>query len=102
IAKVTSEGKKWAADAAVTLAGRPEKIFVGRDEPPKATNVFDGQVKNIVYFGTDTYYDVALSPDVMVTARQQNHDYTGNAASVAIGDTVHLAWHAHNGSLLTE
>jgi len=102
IAKVTSEGKMWAVDAVVTLAVRPEKIFVGRDEPPKATNIFEGQVKNIVYFGTDTYYDVALSPDVMLTARQQNHDYTGNAASVAIGNTVHLAWHAHNGSLLTE
>jgi spermidine/putrescine transport system ATP-binding protein len=102
IAKVTSEGKQWAANAAVTLAVRPEKIFVGRDDPPQATNVFEGQVKNIVYFGTDTYYDVALSPDVMVTARQQNHDYTGRAASVAIGDTVCVAWHPHNGSLLTE
>jgi len=102
IARVGSEGKQMAVDLPVTLAIRPEKIFVGRGDPPQVSNIFEGQVKNIVYFGTDTYYDVALSPDVTVTARQQNHDYTGNAAIVAIDDMVHVAWHAHNGSLLTE
>lgn len=102
IAQVTTEGKELPVDAPVTLAIRPEKIFVGRGDAPEDLNVFQGTVKNIVYFGTDTYYDVALPGDVMVTARQQNQDYTGMAASVAVDDRVYVAWRAHNASLLTE
>ena len=102
VAHVMTEGASLAVDTAVTLAIRPEKIFVGRGDAPEATNVFTGKVKNVVYFGTDTYYDVALPGEVMVTARQQNQDYTGTAASVAIDDTVYVAWRAHNASLLTE
>jgi spermidine/putrescine transport system ATP-binding protein len=102
MAQVTTEGKPMTVDLPVTLAIRPEKIFVGRGEPPKVFNVFEGIVKNIVYFGTDTYYDVVLPGDVTVTARQQNQDYTGTAATVAIDDSVYVAWRAHNASLLTD
>jgi spermidine/putrescine transport system ATP-binding protein len=102
VAQVTTDGKQLPIDSQVTLAIRPEKIFVGRGEAPKDLNVFEGKVKNIVYFGTDTYYDVVLPGEVMVTARQQNQDYTGTAASVALDDTVYVAWRAHNASLLTE
>ena len=110
VAQVTTEGSPLAVDTPVTLAIRPEKIFVGRGDAPGDTNVFTGTVKNVVYFGTDTYYDVALQGgvpgevpgEVMVTARQQNQDYTGTAASVAVDDTVYVAWRAHNASLLTE
>jgi len=56
----------------------------------------------VVYLGTDTYYDVVLAGGVAVTARQQNEDYTGIAAVVQPGDAVYVAWHGHNGSLLTE
>jgi spermidine/putrescine transport system ATP-binding protein len=102
MAQVTTEGKQLAVDAAVTLAIRPEKIFVGNGAPPVGLNVFEGRVKNITYFGTDTFYDVALPGDVMVVARQQNQDYTGTAASVAVDDVVYVAWRSHNASLLTE
>lgn len=102
IAQVTTEGKHLPIDSPVTLAIRPEKIFVGRGEPPNGLNVFESVVRNIVYFGTDTYYDVVLPGDVTVTARQQNQDYTGTAASVAVNDTVYVLWPAHNASLLTE
>ncbi len=102
VAHVMHEGHVLPAETRVTLALRPEKIFVGTGEPPQVRNVFGGIVKNIVYFGTDTYYDVELTGGVMVTARQQNEDYTGNAASAAVGDAVYVAWRAHNASLLTE
>lgn len=102
MAQVTTEGKHLPADLPVTLAIRPEKIFVGSGEAPRGLNVFEGKVKNITYFGTDTYYDVALPGDVMITARQQNQDYTGTAASVAVDDAVYVAWRSHNASLLTE
>jgi spermidine/putrescine transport system ATP-binding protein len=102
MAHVVHEGKKLPMDSKVSLAIRPEKIFVGAGTPPAVRNVFGGIVKNIVYFGTDTYYDVELPGQVMVTARQQNEDYTGTAAQVAVGDAVYVAWRAHNASLLTE
>ena len=102
VAHVTTEKLHFPVDTPVTVAIRPEKIFVGRGEAPQDLNVFAGRVKNVVYFGTDTYYDVALPGEVVVTARQQNQDYTGTAAIVAIDDPVYVAWHAHNASLLTE
>lgn len=102
ISQVDTEGKHLPKESPVTLAIRPEKIFVGVGERPQVLNVFEGIVKNIIYFGTDTYYDVALAGDVMITARQQNQDYTGMAATVAKGEPVYVAWRAHNASLLTE
>jgi len=102
MAHVVNEGKQFPLEIKVALAIRPEKIFVGTGAPPEVRNVFGGVVKNIVYFGTDTYYDVELPGQVMVTARQQNEDYTGTAARVALGDEVYVAWRAHNASLLTE
>jgi spermidine/putrescine transport system ATP-binding protein len=102
MAHVTREGRSLPVDHKITLAIRPEKIFVGTGEAPSLRNVFTGEVKNIVYFGTDTYYDVELPGGVVVTARQQNQDYTGTAASAAVGDAVYVAWRSHNASLLTE
>ncbi len=102
VAHVLHEDQILPQGTPVTLAIRPEKIFLGVGTPPEVRNVFNGRVRNIVYLGTDTYYDVALPGDVVVTARQQNEDYTGMAATVAIGDPVYVAWRAHNASLLTE
>ena len=99
---VPHEGVHLSLESKVTLAIRPEKIFIGVGEPPAVQNAFRGWVKNVVYFGTDTYYDVALEADLMLTARQQNEDYTGTAAAVAVGDPVYVAWRAHNASILTE
>jgi spermidine/putrescine transport system ATP-binding protein len=100
---VVHEGKPLLAGTQVMLAIRPEKIFLGSGNmPADIRNVFGGRVKNVVYFGTDTYYDVELPGGVSLTARQQNQDYTGTAAVVAVGDDVYVAWRAHNASLLTE
>jgi spermidine/putrescine transport system ATP-binding protein len=87
----------------VTIAIRPEKIFLGRgDAPTEAENAYTGQVEEIIYIGTDTYYHLRLAGDVVIVARQQNQDYTGKAAMLAEGDTAYVAWRAHNASLLTE
>jgi spermidine/putrescine transport system ATP-binding protein len=101
-AHVPHEGARLPVESKVTLAIRPEKIFIGVGEPPTVQNAFRGQVKNVVYFGTDTYYDVALEDGLALTVRQQNEDYTGTAAAVAVGDPVYVAWRAHNASILTE
>ncbi len=102
MAVVPHEGKKLPVGSKVTVAIRPEKIYIGSGDPPELHNVFVGRVHNITYLGTDTYYDILLPNDVEVVARQQNEDYTGNAATARVGDEVYLAWRAHNASLLTD
>ena len=103
MAAVPHEGEKLPIGSKVTVAIRPEKIYIGSGDPPKDLyNVFVGRVHNITYLGTDTYYDILLPNDVEVVARQQNEDYTGNAATAKVGDEVYLAWRAHNASLLTD
>ncbi|MEZ4618237.1 MAG: ABC transporter ATP-binding protein [Caldilineaceae bacterium] len=89
--------------AKVTIAIRPEKIFLGGGEAPTdLENAYSGQVEEIIYIGTDTYYHVRLPGEVLIVARQQNQDYTGTAAMLAAGDKAYVAWRAHNASLLTE
>ena len=102
LAHVPHEEQIFAPGTDVTVAIRPEKIFIGAGQAPDLYNVFHGRVGTVTYLGTDTYYDVLLPNDVEVTARQQNEDYTGTAATAAVGDEVYLAWHAHNANLLTE
>jgi spermidine/putrescine transport system ATP-binding protein len=102
LAHVPHEEQMLPNGTAVTVAIRPEKIYIGAGDPPELTNVFTGTVHRVTYLGTDTYYDVTLPNDVEMTARQQNEDYTGTATTVLEGDRVYLAWHAHNASLLTE
>ncbi|MCB0142638.1 MAG: ABC transporter ATP-binding protein, partial [Caldilineaceae bacterium] len=96
-------GETVKAGAAVTVAIRPEKIYLGRgDAPAEADNAYAGKVENIVYIGTDTYYDMDLPGQTKVTVRQQNQDYTGSANTLAVGDMGYVAWRAHNASLLME
>jgi putrescine transport system ATP-binding protein len=44
----------------VTLAVRPEKIQLAKDRSD-ATNAFQGQVKDLAYFGKDSLYRIALA-----------------------------------------
>jgi spermidine/putrescine transport system ATP-binding protein len=89
--------------ANVTIAIRPEKIFLGSGAAPSdLENAYTGKVEEIIYIGTDTYYHIRLAGDVLIVARQQNQDYTGKAATLAEGDNAYVAWRAHNASLLTE
>ncbi len=89
--------------AKVTIAIRPEKIFLGSgDAPSDLENGYTGKVEEIIYIGTDTYYHIRLAGDVLIVARQQNQDYTGKAAMLAEGDNAYVAWRAYNASLLTE
>ena len=43
----------------VTLAVRPEKIFLAKTRP-EGVNAFEGRVKDLAYFGKDSLYRIAL------------------------------------------
>ena len=66
----------------VTVAVRPERLSL----TDAAAGAIKGRVENIVYFGTDTSYQVALPDGIALTVRTQNRD--GARPRFAIGDTV--------------
>ncbi len=70
----------------VTLAVRPERIEL---DIPDASRVA-GRVENVVYFGTDTTYHVALPGGSRVQVRVQNR--AGSGRKVNPGDAVGLAF----------
>lgn len=70
------------APGPVTLAVRPEHANLGPIEGATVT----GTLENIVYFGTDTHYHVALDGGARFVLRQQNQP--DQAQSCQIGDRV--------------
>lgn len=80
------DGHGCSAGDKVTLAVRPERIEL---DIPDASRVA-GRVENVVYFGTDTTYHVALSDGAQVQVRVQNR--AGSERKVNPGDAVGLAF----------
>jgi spermidine/putrescine transport system ATP-binding protein len=68
----------------VTVAVRPERLSL----TVPGAGAINGRVENIVYFGTDTSYQVALQDGAAVTVRAQNRD--GARPRFAVGDAVGL------------
>jgi putrescine transport system ATP-binding protein len=68
----------------VTLAVRPEKMTLTKDRP-QAANAFQGQVKDLAYFGKDSLYRVAL-PGALVQAHAVNARRGDEGARVADWD----------------
>jgi spermidine/putrescine transport system ATP-binding protein len=72
----------------VTVMLRPEHArLVSVDEPGA---VLSGPLSNIIYFGTDTYYNVTLADGTLFTVRQQNRP--GEEGGRSEGDIVGVAF----------
>ena len=63
--------------------------------------VLDGRIREVIYIGTDTRYEVALSDDVSVVVRLQNFG-TSHDAQFAVGDNAYVFWEAQNAQILVE
>ena len=79
----------------VTLALRPEKIKLKAASGRSAASV-----TNATYLGTDTTYDVAIAPEVIVTARDQN--VAAGMGRFETGDKVALDFAAGSARMLTD
>ena len=68
----------------VTVMIRPEhaRLVAGNSESP----ILTGPLNDIIYFGTDTYFNIRLSDGTLFTVRQQNRP--GEEGSYAQGDQV--------------
>ncbi len=83
----------------VTIAVRPEKIALHAQPPdPQAIS---GEVEEVIYGGTDTRYQVRLTPETVITVRQQNAQ-VGEAVVFPVGSRVYLSWPPEAARLLTE
>ncbi|MEO1200941.1 MAG: ABC transporter ATP-binding protein [Pseudomonadota bacterium] len=83
--EVTLENGAGGASGKTTIAVRPERV--GLSQP--GNGGLNGTVKNVVYFGTDTTYHLALESGAPFTVRMQNK--LGATQPFAIGDPVAVA-----------
>lgn len=84
------------AGSEVTLALRPERLAVCRP----SEGWVQGRVDNIVYFGTDTLYQVDVAELGLMHVRRQN--VTGGADEVAVGHTVGIDFAAESVRVLQD
>ena len=83
--KLALDGTRHRAGK-VTVLLRPEHVRLTKTGD--GADTLAGTVANVVYFGTDTHYHVALTDGAVFTVRQQNAP--GQGAEFAAGDTVFL------------
>ncbi len=57
--------------AQVTLAIRPEKLTISRT-PQTGPNVFEGQVKDLAYFGKDSLYRITMPSGALISVHAVN------------------------------
>lgn len=84
----------------VSLAVRPEKIEVSKEEPTQPNNKARGTIEDIAYFGSHSVYHVRLPTGAKVMANFAN---TQRWASERFtwNDTVWLSWNDDDGVVLT-
>jgi spermidine/putrescine transport system ATP-binding protein len=63
--------------------------------------ILDGQVREVIYIGTDTRYRVALGTGIEVSVRMQNYGSRYDTM-FASGDRVYVHWAAENAQILTD
>ncbi len=94
--------------ARVTVAVRPEKIRLHLDCPDRIPNCFPVQIENVVYVGTDTRFEVRLTPvgtsgAPTLRVRQQNLVSTSDpTAYFGRRRDVFITWSPESAQVLVE
>jgi spermidine/putrescine transport system ATP-binding protein len=88
----------------VSLAIRPEKVVLlgGAAVPEnRFSQTLPGEVREVVFIGTDTRYTVQLANEETLVARVQNAG-GGSQETFAVGDTVQVCWTADDARALVD
>jgi spermidine/putrescine transport system ATP-binding protein len=85
----------------VTVAVRPEKIAIQKDECRRENNCCQGVVESVVYIGTDTNYVVRLDSGATMRVREQNIR-PSLERGLDEGATVFLFWQLESALLLSD
>ena len=102
-------GVTGAAGSAVWVALRPEKIELKGRQPgeappkmedaPQGANIIAGEVRHIVYLGSESLFEVELEGGARVKALRPNLT-RWDQEDFAVGQPVWLAWHACSPAVL--
>lgn len=75
----------------LTIAIRPEKIYISKEDPKQNTNVCEGVVENIAYLGDISIYYVRLLSGRLISATLPNVDRFKQGLPTW-DDKVYLSW----------
>jgi ABC-type Fe3+/spermidine/putrescine transport system ATPase subunit len=100
-ALIAQSAEELAPGEAVTVALRPEKIIIQKEDPEIESNCCQGTIENVVYIGTDTNYVVRLDSGATVRVREQNV-LPSLGRGLDEGATAFLLWQPESSSLLPD
>lgn len=75
----------------LTIAIRPEKIYISKEDPKQDTNICEGVVENIAYLGDISIYYVRLLSGRLISATLPNVDRFKQGLPTW-DDKVYLSW----------
>ena len=84
----------------VSLAIRPEKIFIAKQDPGKEYNQAKGKVKDIAYLGSHSVYHVRLEGGKKLLVTSLNNERWANER-ITWDDEVWVHWDDNAGVVLT-
>jgi putrescine transport system ATP-binding protein len=86
----------------VTMAIRPEKLSISL-EPQAGDNLFEGEVKDLAYFGKDSLYRIAMPSGALISVHAVNARRSAREERVLDWhDKVWLGFDASSAIILTE
>jgi putrescine transport system ATP-binding protein len=84
-----------------SLAIRPEKIVISKEQPADAANMVEGTVDDIAYIGNLSTYYVRLDDGHIIKAQEANRRRIANR-EITWEDRVWLSWRAGAGIILRD
>jgi putrescine transport system ATP-binding protein len=95
--------ERMAIGSKVSVAVRPEKIMISREQPAGAGNALPGTVLDLGYFGKDSLYKVKLATGTVLSVNSVNARRVGESERVAQWeDEVWLSFDPSSVVLLVE
>jgi putrescine transport system ATP-binding protein len=88
----TGTGGQRKPGEKVSVAFRPEKVTISRQQPAAGGNVISGKVQDFGYFGKDSLYRIKLASGAVVSVNTVNAARRGESENVATWeDDVYLS-----------
>jgi spermidine/putrescine transport system ATP-binding protein len=96
------ERAAWMVEGAqVFLSIRPEKLHISKTELTDFSNMLQGMVTSIIYYGRSTQYNVLLKNDLTVEVFTLNDKHI-TTQEIDYDDQVYIYWQKENAVLLKE
>lgn len=93
---------RMAIGSRVSVAVRPEKIMISREQPAGAGNALPGTVHDLGYFGKDSLYKVRLATGTILSVNSVNARRVGESERAQWEDKVWLSFEPSSVVLLVE